>query len=77
MVWGAIRSKGKAELQFVKGDTNSEKYQEILVRTENELKGLYPKGFVFVQDGASCLTSLSTIEWLQTSGWYVFPWPYK
>jgi hypothetical protein len=75
MVWGGIGSKGKTELQVVKGNINSEKYQEILIRAENELKGLYPKGFVFVQDGASCHTSRSTMEWLQTSGWRVSPWP--
>ena len=68
MVWDAIGSKGKTELQVIKSNINSEKYQKILVKTENELKGLYPKGFVLVQDGKSCHRSRSRMEWIQTSG---------
>ena len=62
MVWGAIRSKGKTELQVIKGNINSEKYQEILAKAEDELKRLYPRGFTFAQYGASCHTSQPTMN---------------
>ena len=70
-----LEAKVKLDYRVVKGNINSEKYQEILAKAQNELKRLYPKGFVFFQDGASCHTSQSTMEWLQTSGWHVSPWP--
>ena len=68
MVWGAIGSKVKTELQVIKGNINREKYQKILAKAEDELKRLYPRGFTFDQDGSSCHTSQSRINWLQTSG---------
>ena len=70
-----LEAKVKLDYRVVKGNINSEKYQEILAKAQDELKRLYQKGFVFVQDGASCHTSQSTMEWLQTSGWHVSPWP--
>ena len=75
MVWGAIGSKSKTELQVIKGNINTQQYQEIFVKADDELKRLYPRGFTFDQAGASCHTSQSTMNWLQTSGWRVSPWP--
>ena len=38
MIWGAISSKGKSKLIFIRGIVNSKKYQEILKEAEPSLK---------------------------------------
>ena len=64
MVWGAISTRGKSDLVVVRGIINSSKYQEVLNSVEDNFKGLFPSGFVFQQDRATCHTSKSTKAWI-------------
>ena len=75
MVWGAISYRGKSDLIIVKGTVDSVKYQEILTKAEPKLKQLYPRGFIFQQDGARCHTSGSSMSWFATRGWQTSEWP--
>lgn len=75
MVWGAISSKGKSKLVFIKGNVDSRKYQEILSEALQSIKVLHPKKFTFQQDGATCHTSKSSMEWFASKKWTVSSWP--
>lgn len=75
MVWGGISSKGKTDLQIIKGTIDSAKYQQILATAQPSIQKLFPKGSIFQQDGASCHTSKSTKLWFGRSKWKVSDWP--
>jgi len=75
MVWGAISSKGKSKLIFTKGSVDSKIYQGILQEATPSIRELHPKDFMFQQDGATCHTSKSTMDYLSSLNWKVSPWP--
>jgi transposase len=67
-VWGAIGWKGKSPLFLIEEGKmlNSESYQKILSSTLiSNLQNLSSKNPILVQDGASCHTSKSTINFLK------------
>lgn len=73
MVWGMIKSDGSRFLVRISGTVNSKEYQNILSQ------GLIPNYFsgeIFVQDGAPCHRSASTITYLESNRvCYVSDWP--
>jgi hypothetical protein len=75
MIWGAISFKGKSKLIITRGNMKSSKYQEILKEAERSIKVLHPKKFIFQQDGATCYTSVASINWLKSVRWTVSSWP--
>jgi len=76
MVWGGISDRGATPVAFVEGPINSDKYIEImdeyLVRTMN---ALYPDGWTYQQDNATCHTSRMTEAWFKNSGIMRVEWP--
>ena len=76
MVWGAISERGTTPLCFIKGTVNSEKYIEIMNECLLEtMSCLYPDGWTFQQDNASCHVSKKTKEWLAFMKIQVLDWP--
>lgn len=75
MVWGAISAKGKSDLVIVKGTMDSVKYQEVLASVDDTFKTLFPRGFTYMKDGATCHTSKSTMAWFHSHRWKVTTWP--
>ncbi|KAI1283135.1 Transposable element Tcb2 transposase [Halotydeus destructor] len=76
MVWGGISTRGPTTLAEINGTVNSEVYQTIL--NEHYLmisRTLYPDGCIFIQDGATCHTSKSSMAWLRDHGVQVIWWP--
>lgn len=77
MIWGCMSSRGLGKLHFVDGTVNAVKYQEIL---KNHLmpakRKLYRnREVIFQQDGASCHTAKSTMQWLKDNKVEVLDWP--
>jgi transposase len=76
MVWSAFSAIGKLPIIFVRGNINSECYQEIL---SNFLLPYFERWphleFTFMQDNAPVHTSRSTKDWLQTHQVEVMRWP--
>lgn len=77
MVWGCMSANGVGKLEFITGNVNAEKYQQIL---ENSLlpsiETLHPDGnFIFQQDGASSHTAKSTIRWIDHHNMSLLKWP--
>ena len=73
MVWGFIRNDVLRKIALVEGSLNGQKYQNIL--SENLLPSLEEEN-LFQQDGAPCLTSRSTKEFLENRETAVLPdWP--
>lgn len=62
MVWGAIRCDGKRVLILCPDNVDSIAYQSIL---DEGLPQIYSTRHVFQQDGASCHTSRSTVQYLE------------
>lgn len=78
MIWGCISGRGVGRLCFVNGTVNSQKYQDLLKdyllpsipalqSTEGE--------FIFQQDGATCHTAKTSMQWMAQNGVPVITWP--
>lgn len=61
MVWGAIKGDGSRILIKCPMPMNSVNYQRVL---DQGLSNIYEDGNIFMQDGAPCHTSKSTISYL-------------
>lgn len=73
LVWGAIKQDGTRSMVRCWGRLNSAKYQSVL--TEG-LLSIYNTSNIFVQDGASCHRSISTMEYLNQNSINVLSnWP--
>jgi transposase len=73
MVWGAITSDGEKILIRCPDRLDSFKYQDVL---NQGLHMIYDKQKIFIQDGAPCHTSKSTIEYLERNHiCYMSDWP--
>ncbi len=75
MIWGGISVRAKTEITIVKSTIDSLAYQDIL--NENmivEMNIHYPDDWYFMQDNASCHTSRSTREWLESKGVRIIEW---
>lgn len=62
MIWGGIRADGKRFLKRVVGPVDSIAYQAVL---DEALPALYSPRYLWQQDGATCHTSASTMNYLQ------------
>ena len=61
MVWGAIFADGKREVKLCEMTVDTQYYQNILIES---LPFTYTTRFQFHQDGATCHTAKSTMEFL-------------
>ena len=61
LVWGAIKGDGTKILCKCPSTLNSKKYQDVL---DSSLMGLLNENSIFMQDGAPCHRSQSTLEFL-------------
>lgn len=77
MVWGCMSSRGVGKLHFIDGTVNASKYQEILEKClVPSIRQLYRnREVIFQQDGASCHTAKSTMNWLRDNRIEVIDWP--
>ena len=78
MVWGMVTFNGNFKIYKIDGNMNSEKYIELLEKYV--LKDLIELGYplsdvVFVQDNATCHTSIKTQEYLKSCSLTSLPWP--
>ena len=78
MVWSAIWSDSRSELEECQGNINSAKYVSIL---KEGLIKIYSSGrmskndFLFMKDGAPCHTAQATQNWLRQNGIRKLLWP--
>ena len=73
MMWGAINSDGRRVLVRCPERLDSIKYQEVL---SQGLSIVYDPDNILMQDGATCHTSISTINYLQRNNvTYISDWP--
>ena len=76
MVWAVFSAQGKAQIAFLKGRKNSDKYINTL---ENYLfpfvNEFHEAGYIFQQDNASIHTSRQTNQWFQEHNVTVLDWP--
>lgn len=63
MIWGAIRYDGKRFIKRIVGTLDSLGYQRIL---DEAIPWIYSTRYVLQQDGASCHTSHSTMNYIRT-----------
>jgi hypothetical protein len=75
MVRSAISSRGATPLIFIKGSVNSQKYIEILEAFISTTDFLYPDGYIFQQDKASCHKSRIAKMWFEDNRVVVMDWP--
>lgn len=76
MVWGGISLRGLTPLKFCKKTMNSDEYiltlMDFLIPT---MSLLYPEGFIFQHDNATCHTSAVTKRFLSENSISVLKWP--
>ena len=73
MIWGAINGDGRKILIRCPDRLDSNKYQDVLNQGR---PSIYSMENIFMQDGASCHTSKSTIEYLERNHIiYLSDWP--
>lgn len=65
MVWGAIKSTGERIIKLCPPQLDSAGYQNIL---NDSLPSIYESTNIFMQDGASCHRSKSTMQFLEDKG---------
>jgi hypothetical protein len=76
MTWAAFGWNGKAEIVFLSGSINSEKYQQLLQTSLLPVgRAIGGRNWIFQQDNAPCHASLSTREWFQSKRVRVLSWP--
>ena len=74
-VWGAISSRGTVSLSIFKENMNSQMYVDILKKKTQEMKNLYPEGFVFMQDNDPKHKANITKNYLYKNFMDVLDWP--
>lgn len=77
MIWGCMSAQGLGKMQFVDGSINAVRYQNIL--QESLLPSIsmlkHQDDFTFQQDGASCHTARTTMEWFRQNNIPTMEWP--
>lgn len=72
-IWGCIKSNGERCIKLFKNNLDSYKYQSII---EETYLPTHQEDHVFMQDGAKCHTSRSTMRYFETKGVTVMgDWP--
>ena len=78
MVYGAIGVGYKSKLVLCEGSIDAAQYRENIIKSEmiQDLNALHGKwNYIFMQDGATCHTAKTTIDWLKTQLKYITKWP--
>ena len=78
MVWGAFSASGKSQLAVLRGNHNSECYQNTLRDYLLPFaQRCHRADWIFQQDNASIHTSGSTKKWFEDNELTVMDWPAK
>lgn len=77
MVWGAISSNGKMDLQFIDGRLNANGYQQMLQEASLEEEGrrLGGENWIFMQDNAPIHKARSTMAFFNARNIALLEWP--
>lgn len=78
MIWSCITAEGPGPIYFVEGTLRSNQYidvlRNVLLPYLDTLE--HPKEeYIFMQDGAPCHTSISSMDCLNSLELEVLPWP--